>query len=91
MKYTGIGTANLGSSSQDMQNAINRAIEYIDTTVKNGAIYSQVQRMNEGYYDCSSLIWRAFKETLGIDITQKGSSIALYVPYDTTYHISLLL
>lgn len=76
LKYTGIGTANLGSSSQDMQNAINRAIEYIDTTVKNGAIYSQVQRMNEGYYDCSSLIWRAFKETLGIDITQKGSSIA---------------
>lgn len=44
---------------------------------KLGAIYSQARRYEEGYYDCSSLTWRVYRE-LGIDISYQGVSTASY-------------
>ncbi|MBE5962643.1 MAG: hypothetical protein E7256_14905 [Lachnospiraceae bacterium] len=40
--------------SKNAVNAINKAYSAI------GSIYSQENRMQEGYYDCSSLIWRSY-------------------------------
>lgn len=38
-----------------------------------GAIYSQSLRDQKGYYDCSSLVYRAYKSA-GFDITGKGTT-----------------
>lgn len=35
------------------------------------SIYSQPKRMKKGYYDCSSLVWRAYRTT-GYSMVQKG-------------------
>ena len=40
-----------------------------------GATYSQERRMDNGYFDCSSLVYRAYR-SLGIDISANGDSTA---------------
>lgn len=44
------------------------ALEYAMKAI--GTPYSQEKRMEEGYYDCSSLIWRAY-HSAGVDIGNK--------------------
>lgn len=52
----------------------NKAIEAIkNATAALGSIYSQEKRMQKGYYDCSSLIWRSYAPT---GITFGSSSYA---------------
>ena len=39
-----------------------KAIKAVFNALKaEGAIYSQAKRMQKGYYDCSSLVWRSYK------------------------------
>lgn len=38
-----------------------------------GAGYSQAKRMSEGYYDCSSLVWRAYREA-GASLTEDNTA-----------------
>ena len=40
-----------------------------------GATYSQTHRMDNGYFDCSSLVYRAYR-SLGIDISNNGDNTA---------------
>lgn len=41
-----------------------KAVKAVNNAIKvEGAIYSQARRMQKGYYDCSSLVWRSYKET----------------------------
>ena len=40
-----------------------------------GATYSQTRRMDRGYFDCSSLVYRAYR-SLGIDISNNGDNTA---------------
>lgn len=38
------------------------AVKAVNNALKvEGAIYSQARRMQKGYYDCSSLVWRSYK------------------------------
>ena len=41
-----------------------KAVKAVNNALKaEGAIYSQARRMQKGYYDCSSLVWRSYKGT----------------------------
>lgn len=41
-----------------------KAVKAVNNAIKvEGAIYSQARRMQKGYYDCSSLVWRSYKGT----------------------------
>lgn len=41
-----------------------KSVKAVNNAIKvEGAIYSQARRMQKGYYDCSSLVWRSYKGT----------------------------
>ena len=58
--YASVGTVKLGCvvavTSKKKTRAVNRAVRMASTSR-----YSQRKRMKKGYYDCSSLVWRAYK------------------------------
>lgn len=58
--YASVGTVKLGCvaavTSKKKTRAVNRAIRIASTSR-----YSMPKRMKKGYYDCSSLVWRAYK------------------------------
>lgn len=57
-KVKGVKLAVLVSSIPEIKRkAVNWAINYVDKSE-----YSQPKRMQEGYYDCSSLVWRAYNK-----------------------------
>ncbi len=47
-----------------------KAIDYVSKHI--GSPYSNEYRMSDGYYDCSSLVWRAYKD-MGFNIGDAGS------------------
>lgn len=41
-----------------------KAVRAVNNALKvEGSVYSQARRMQKGYYDCSSLVWRSYKGT----------------------------
>lgn len=50
-----------------------KVLAYMEAQVGK-AKYSKTYRMNEGYYDCSSLVYRAYKEGAGITLDCEHST-----------------
>ena len=65
-------TSSNGSTVSDENNIGKKVSEYARSKV--GCKYSQDLRMSEGYYDCSSLCYRAYKEGAGITIPQGSTT-----------------
>ena len=58
--YAKIGTSYLGCAVSVVSKKMNTIIKKA-YSLKKGK-YSQARRMQKGYYDCSSLVWRAYKK-----------------------------
>lgn len=58
--YTKLGNGYLGCAVSVISKKMNRIIKKA-YSLKKGK-YSQAKRMKKGYYDCSSLVWRAYKK-----------------------------
>lgn len=57
-----------------MSKVINSVLAYMESHI--GDKYSQTKRWEKGYYDCSSLVYRAFKAA-GVTITHKDTGKAV--------------
>ena len=58
--YTKLGDGYLGCAVSVVSKKMNTIIKKA-YSIKKGK-YSQAKRMQKGYYDCSSLVWRAYKK-----------------------------
>ncbi len=70
------------------QQIIEGVIQFMEKNL--GKPYSQAKRMESGYFDCSSLVYRAY-ESVGITLTDKDSgkpvSTSCYEVYAKGFHL----